>query len=84
MSGWTGEQLSELDAPEATIATRRRDGALRTRRTVLVVRDGDDLYGRSAYGREAAWFRGTRARLEGATCCLTRAGPVLRAACLGR
>ncbi len=33
--------------------------------TIWVVRHGDDLYVRSAYGRTSAWFRGTRVRHEG-------------------
>jgi hypothetical protein len=30
-----------------------------------VVRDGDDLYVRSMYGRAGAWFRGTQTRRQG-------------------
>ena len=32
---------------------------------VWVVRHGDDLYVRSAYGRTLTWFRGTQDRQEG-------------------
>jgi hypothetical protein len=42
----------------------RRDGALRKPVTIWVVRVGDDLYVRSAYGRGAAWFRGVKVRHE--------------------
>ncbi|TCK25784.1 DUF2255 family protein [Pseudonocardia endophytica] len=65
MPHWTHDQLAALDQQEVTIATRRRDGELRTFRTVWVVRDGDNLFVRSAYGRESAWFRGTRSAHEG-------------------
>jgi hypothetical protein len=43
----------------------RRDGTLRNPVTIWVVRHDDDLYVRSAYGRESAWFRGTQACHEG-------------------
>jgi hypothetical protein len=33
--------------------------------TIWVVRVGDDLYVRSAYGHNSAWFRGTQVRHEG-------------------
>jgi hypothetical protein len=33
--------------------------------TIWVVRHGDDLHGRSAYGRTSTWFRGTQDRDEG-------------------
>jgi hypothetical protein len=52
-------------ADELEIAAQRRDGTLRKPVTVWVVRAGDDLYVRSAYGRTAAWFRGTQVRHEG-------------------
>ncbi len=47
------------------MAPLRRDGTLRKPVTIWVVRHGDDLYVRSAYGRTSAWFRGTRVRHEG-------------------
>ena len=33
--------------------------------TIWVVRHGNDLYVRSAYGRTSSWFRGTQDRHEG-------------------
>jgi hypothetical protein len=38
---------------------------LRNPVTIWVVRVGDDIYVRSAYGRGAAWFRGAQVRREG-------------------
>jgi hypothetical protein len=38
---------------------------LRNPVTIWVVRHGDGFYVRSAYGRTAAWFRGTQVRHEG-------------------
>jgi len=32
---------------------------------IWVVRDGDELYVRSANGRDSAWFRGVQVRHEG-------------------
>jgi hypothetical protein len=40
------------------LATRRRDGSLRTPRTIWIVRVGDDrVFIRSTNGRGADWFR---------------------------
>lgn len=47
------------------VASLKPDGSLRKLVIVWVVRNGDDLYVRSVYGREAAWFRGATARHEG-------------------
>ena len=47
------------------IATRRADGTLRKPRIVWVVRLGDGLYVRSVNGPDAAWYRGTRTRMQG-------------------
>ncbi len=44
-------------AEELHIATCRVDGSLRTWLPIWVVRIGDDLYVRSARGREGSWFR---------------------------
>jgi hypothetical protein len=47
------------DEEEVELAPQRRDGSLRPRVTVWLVRAGDDLYVRSAVrGRDAAWYRG--------------------------
>jgi hypothetical protein len=66
MSTWTRDELDRIAAAdELQLASVRRDGTLRKPVTIWVVRLGDDLYVRSAYGRTSAWFRGTRDRHEG-------------------
>jgi hypothetical protein len=66
MTTWTSDELAAIgEADELRIAARRRNGTLRTPRTIWVVRVGDDLYVRSAYGTKAAWYRGTQATYEG-------------------
>lgn len=66
MSAWTNGELDRIDASdELQIQTRRRDGSWRNPFTVWMIRLGDDLYVRSVNGRDAVWFRGTRARDEG-------------------
>ena len=66
MTGWTSDELTKIEAAdELQIASLRRDGGLRHRTTIWVVRLGEDLYVRSVNGRTAAWFRGTKVRHEG-------------------
>lgn len=66
MNTWTSDELGKIGAAEELrIASLRRDGTLRKPKTIWVVRVGDDLYVRSAYGLNAAWFRGTQVRHEG-------------------
>jgi hypothetical protein len=66
MTAWTSEELSKIAAAdELRIASLRRDSTLRNPVTIWVVRHGDDLYVRSAYGPSAAWFRGTQVRHQG-------------------
>ena len=66
MTMWTSDELNKIGtAEELEIASLRRDGTLRNPVTIWVIRHGDDLYVRSAYGRTAAWFRGTQVRHEG-------------------
>jgi len=66
MTGWTRDELNKIGtSEELEIASLRRDGTLRKPTTIWVVRVGDDLDVRSAYGRTSAWFRGTRVRHEG-------------------
>jgi hypothetical protein len=66
MTTWTSDELDKIGgAEELQIATLRRDGTLRKPVIIWVVRLGDDLYVRSAYGRTPAWFRGTQAHREG-------------------
>ncbi len=66
MSVWTSDELKRVgSAEELQIAPLRSDGTLRKPVTIWVVRVGDDLYVRSAYGRGSAWFRGVQVRHEG-------------------
>ena len=66
MTEWTREELNKIGtAEELEIASLRRDGTLRKPTTIWVVRVGDDLYVRSAYGPTSAWFRGVQVRHEG-------------------
>jgi len=66
MTEWTREELNKIGtAEELEIASLRRDGTLRKPTTIWVVRVGDDLYIRSAYGPTSAWFRGAQVRHEG-------------------
>ena len=64
MTTWTTDELTRIGgATELKIASRRRDGSLRPYVTIWVVRAGDDLYVRSAYGPGNPWF--VRARRSG-------------------
>jgi hypothetical protein len=55
---WTPEELRRVgDATELQIASRRSDGSLRPFVTIWVVRAGDEIYVRSAYGTDNPWFR---------------------------
>ena len=66
MSAWSNDELARIgEAGEMDIATRRADGTLRKPRIIWVVRVGDGLYVRSVNGPDAAWYRGTRTRMEG-------------------
>jgi hypothetical protein len=58
MSTWTSDELDRIGAAEdLELASLRRDGTLRPYVTMWVVRAGDDLYVRSAYGLNNPWFR---------------------------
>ena len=62
---WTPDDLDRIgNAEELQVASRRPDGTLRPYVTIWVVRSGEDLYVRSAYGADNPWFR--RARASGA------------------
>ena len=66
MTGWTADELARVgSADELGIASRRADGSLRQYITIWVVRSGDDLYVRSAYGRDNRWFQLALASGEG-------------------
>jgi hypothetical protein len=65
MTTWPQDQLDRIGrAEEIRLASRRPDGILRPYVTMWVVRAGDDLYVRSAYGPDNPWYR--RALASGA------------------
>jgi hypothetical protein len=75
MATWTTEELDRVGrAEELHLASRRKDGSLRPYVTMWVVRAGDELYVRSAYGPDNPWYR--RAKASGAG--RVRAGGVER------
>jgi len=62
MGTWTSGELRQInDSDELEIAAMRSDGTLRRRRPIWVVRVGDDLYVRAAYGAASGWHRAARA-----------------------
>ena len=66
MTTWMSDELNKVGtAEELEIASLRRDGTLRKRVTIWVVRHGDDLYVRSVNGPTGTWFRGAQVRQEG-------------------
>ena len=74
-AGWAAGELTRIgDATELQVASRRSDGSLRPFVTIWVVRVGDDLYVRSAYGTDNPWFRRAKTSGEGRV----RAGGVER------
>ena len=55
---WTADELATIGrAEELQVSSYRSDGSLRPYVTIWTVRAGDDLYIRSAYGRDNGWFR---------------------------
>jgi len=55
---WTADELEKIgNADELQLASRRPDGSLRPFVTIWVVRAGDDIYVRSAYGYDNPWFQ---------------------------
>jgi len=66
MAAWTADELARIGkADELQIASRRRDGSLRPFVTIWVVRSGDEVYVRSAYGYENGWFQRAMSTGEG-------------------
>ena len=66
MANWTADELARIGrAEELGIASRRSDGTLRPYVTIWVVRSGNDIYVRSAYGHENGWFQRALASREG-------------------
>lgn len=62
MAEWNEDELSRIGAAEELqVASNRPDGTLRPYVTIWVVRQGDDIYVRSAYGSSNPWFRRARA-----------------------
>jgi hypothetical protein len=58
MIDWTDDELDRIgSADELRIASRRPDGSLRKFIRIWVVRSGDGLYVRSAYGYDNPWFQ---------------------------
>jgi hypothetical protein len=56
MPGWTEDELRRIaGAEELQIAPVRRNGELRRATPIWVVRLGDDLYARAAYGANQGW-----------------------------
>ena len=65
MTTWNSDELSRIgDAQELRLASLRPDGTLRPYVTMWTVRAGDDLYVRSAHGKDNPWYR--RAKASGA------------------
>ena len=65
MTTWTSDELSRIgQVEELKIASTRPDGTMRPYVTIWVVRVGNDLYVRSAYGPNNPWF--VRAKASGA------------------
>ncbi len=63
---WTADELARIEgATELRLASRRPDGTLRPFVTIWVVRAGDDVYVRSAYGHDNGWFQRAQASGEG-------------------
>jgi hypothetical protein len=62
MTTWTVEELRRIgDAEELELGSARTDGSLRPYVTMWVVRAGDELYVRSAYGPDNPWYRRAKA-----------------------
>jgi hypothetical protein len=58
MNAWAVDELARIGGAETLqIASRRPDGTLRPYITIWVVRSGDELYVRSAYGYNNPWFQ---------------------------
>ena len=58
VTAWPARELESIGAAEEIgLASRRPDGSLRPYVTMWVVRAGDGLYVRSAYGPGNPWYR---------------------------
>lgn len=77
---WTADELSRIGgAEELQVASTREDRTLRPFVTIWVVRAGDDIYVRSAYGADNPWFRRAQASGTGRI----RAGGIERSVTFG-
>ena len=57
MSAWTEDELRSIgEVQELEIAPVRRNGELRRSTPIWVVRVGDDLFARAAYGSGSGWY----------------------------
>jgi hypothetical protein len=66
VSAWSATELDAIGrTEEIEIAALRPDGTPRKPVIIWIARLDGSLYVRSAYGRTAAWYRGTQARHEG-------------------
>ena|SRR5579884_1219336 len=66
MPGWSADDLDRIgQAEELQLASRRSDGTLSAYVTMWVVREGEDLYVRSAGGPDRPWYRHALARGAG-------------------
>ncbi|MGN9908915.1 DUF2255 family protein [Phytohabitans sp. LJ34] len=65
-TAWTEDELRRVGgAEELQVTSRRADGSLRPYVTIWVVRAGDELYIRSAYGSDNPWYRRAKASGSG-------------------
>ncbi|WP_193509203.1 DUF2255 family protein [Cryobacterium sp. BB736] len=66
MTTWTSDELEKVGAAEELqLSSLRQDGSLRPFVTMWVVRVGEDLYVRSAYGPDSGWYRRAKASGSG-------------------
>lgn len=66
MTAWSSHELTGIgQAEELQVASTRLDDTLRSYVTIWVVRVGNDLYVRSAYGSSNPWFRRAQASGHG-------------------
>jgi hypothetical protein len=64
MTAWTKDEPTK-SGQQMSCRLRPPTGQHATKAVIIVVRVGDDLYVRSAHGRNSAWFRGAQVRHEG-------------------
>jgi hypothetical protein len=60
MTGWTTDELTRLDAAQELEIARPSAATAGRRTPIWVVRAGDDLYVRAAYGRGSGWHNVAR------------------------